>query len=151
VYVENDVERWMWSANIGNSRTCLACIAMHGTIHPSTEVLNDHWKGRCAMMPITPKWSDLGIVGANEDAPFTGVAWFEAQPDSVQIQAMGGELYDFWRAGLFKFDARTVVTTDSHPVFGEMRHRKSNYAIIGAGSAEDAKRMIKQMRRDVVF
>lgn len=151
VYIGNDVDRWMWSANIGNPRTCLACIAMHGTIHPSTRMLNDHWLGRCAMLPITPRWSELGIMGADEDNPITGVAWFERQDPFEQQRMMGPELYQFWRGGLFEFNAQTVVEESSHPVFGTMRHRKSNYAIIGVDSQATAREVLKEVRRQVVF
>lgn len=151
VYERNGVERWMWSANIGNPRTCLACVAMHGTIHPVSQTLNDHWLGRCAPLPITPRWEELGILGADEREPITGVAWFENQDPYEQQRMMGVELYQFWRGGLFEFNPQTVVGTTVHPVFGEMRHRKSNYEIIGVNSAETGREVYKQIRRNMVF
>lgn len=150
IYIGNEIDRWMWSANIGNPRTCLACVAMHGTIHPSTQTLNDHWLGRCAPLPITPRWRDLGLDGSDEH-PVTGVAWFNNQTEDEQRRIMGAELYDFWRAGLFEFNPRSVVGVDRHPVFGEMRHRKPNYEIVGVGNGVTARDVLRQIRRNVIF
>lgn len=41
------VEGWIWMAAIGDPRTCLSCIAMHGSLHPLSEKLDDHFNGRC--------------------------------------------------------------------------------------------------------
>jgi len=149
VYVGNGVNRWMWAANIGNPRTCLACISLHGTIHPSSEVLNDHWLGRCAPLPMTPLWSDLGLDGA-DDNPVSGVTWFNQQTEDEQRRVMGAELYDFWRAGLFEFGEQAVVGVDVHPVFGEMRHRRPNYEIAGLDKMT-ARDVLRQVRRGTLF
>lgn len=151
VYQNNGVERWMWSANLGNPRTCLACVAMHGTIHPSTETLNDHWLGRCAPLPITPRWEQLGILDADEREPITGVAWFEAQNPYEQQRMMGAELYQFWREGLFDFNPQAVVGVSRHPVFGDMRYRKANWEIIGVDSGATGREVYKQIRRNMLF
>lgn len=150
VYIDNNVGSWMWSANLGSPRTCLACIAMHGTIHPSTEMLNDHFNGRCAPLPITPRWRDLGIEA--EDNPMvTGVGWFERQAPIEQQRMMGAGLYEFWQAGLFTFSPQAVVGENRHPVFGEMRHRKPNWEIIGVDSPARAREALRQARGRVVF
>lgn len=150
IYADNGVGAWMWSANLGNPRTCLACIAMHGTVHPVTETLNDHWLGRCAPVPITPKWRDLGIEG-EEREELTGVNWFERQPAVVQAQAMGAELYQFWQLGAFEFNPQRVVGVVGHPVFGEMRVRKSNIEILGVDTEAGKRELMKVLRRSVIF
>lgn len=131
IYKRYGVERWMWSANLGNPRTCLACIAMHGTLHPTTEILNDHHNGRCAAVPITPTWESLGLVGG-EPQWETGVNWFARQEEDIQRQAMGPALYYAWNRGMFQFTPQAVVGTYNNPIFGEMRRRKPNYEIVSS-------------------
>ena len=129
IYARNGVTHWLWSANLGNPRTCLMCIAMHGTRHPISEVLNDHHNGRCAMTPKTPSWSDLGYVGDDPQIE-TGVQWFGRQPEAVQRAAMGPGLFAAWQAGDFEFSPDTVVGTYTNPIFGNMRRRRTNQDIL---------------------
>jgi len=98
------VKGWIWHAKL-DERTCMACVAMHGTEHTLDETLDDHPNGRCVMVPITATMADLGI-----DAPDTGIqvdsgeSWFAALSAEMQKAMMGPGLYDAWRRGLFTFD-----------------------------------------------
>ncbi|GAB4528445.1 MAG: hypothetical protein OHK0046_47260 [Anaerolineae bacterium] len=129
VYEELGVERWMWSANIGNPRTCFACIAMHGTLHPISEYLNDHHSGRCAMVPMTELWEDLGMIGIVPRYD-TGLDWFRQQPPQIQRGIMGPELYSLWQQLGFDLTPEIIVGTYTNDLFGDMRHRNSNAEII---------------------
>lgn len=130
VYRETNTEYWMWSANIGNARTCLACITMHGTVHPSTELLNDHFNGRCAPVPMTRSWQSLGYSTGRDVEAELGRLWLLNQSEDDQRRYMGRELYEAWRNGRVReIDAQTVVGIYEHPVWGEMRVRKSNAEI----------------------
>ena len=40
------VKGWVWNAAL-DQRTCMSCIAMHGTRHELSEPLDDHHSGRC--------------------------------------------------------------------------------------------------------
>ena len=42
------LDGWIWHSAL-DDRTCMSCIAMHGTVHPVTETLNDHHNGRAEM------------------------------------------------------------------------------------------------------
>jgi hypothetical protein len=61
-YRANDdvVKGWIWHAQL-DDRTCAACWAMHGTEHSNSEWLDDHVNGRCAPVPITVSFRDLGF------------------------------------------------------------------------------------------
>lgn len=48
------VPEWTWVAAL-DDRTCMSCVAMHGTVHPVTETLNDHHNGRCLISGETVK------------------------------------------------------------------------------------------------
>jgi len=124
------VRSWTWVSALDN-RTCLACIAEHGTIHPLSEPLNDHYNGRCVAVPNTVTYRDLGLdvdvepltVGGGED-------WFRAQPELVQRKMMGPSKWAAWRAGAFRFD--DLITTSPDPVYGEIVGEASLVGMLGA-------------------
>lgn len=130
LYERSGVSQWIWSANIGNPRTCMACIAMHGTVHPVTEVLNDHHNGRCAMIPVTPTWEALGFDSGGEPRYETGVDWFNRQDMATQEQVMGKGLFEAFQRGEFDFSPDTVVGEYQNDIFGTMRRRKTNGEIL---------------------
>lgn len=131
VYQENGVSEWVWSANIGDTRTCRACVAMHGTRHPVSEVLNDHHRGRCAMVPVTPRWSELGFSGGAEVQIETGVDWFYRQDSETQRAVIGNNLiFEAIQRGQIDFSPDTIVGVYQNPIFGEMRRERSYREII---------------------
>lgn len=128
------VKTWTWVSALDN-RTCLACIAQHGTIHPLSESLNDHYNGHCIPVPNTITYRDLGLdvdvepltVGSGED-------WFRAQPELVQRQMMGPAKFDAWQAGKFDFDS--LITLSPDPVYGEMVTETSLVGMLGDEAKE---------------
>jgi hypothetical protein len=115
------VPKWKWrSARDG--RTCASCLAMDGTLHDHTESLNDHWNGRCAMVPVPVTYRDLGLDIAEPPvvlAEPTGEDWFRAQPEANQKAVLGPGKYAAWQKGEFPFAQLSRETTD--PVWGKMR------------------------------
>lgn len=61
------VQGWIWHS-AANVRTCAACWAMHGTFHPVTERLAAHVRCRCAMLPQTKTWAELGYPEVDAQA-----------------------------------------------------------------------------------
>jgi SPP1 gp7 family putative phage head morphogenesis protein len=59
-YRANDdvVDEWEWSAD---SAACDICLAKDGTRYPLTAAFDEHPGGRCAPIPVTKSWADLGI------------------------------------------------------------------------------------------
>lgn len=125
IYERTGVEQWIWSANLGNPRTCFSCVCLHGTVHPVSEVLNDHHNGRCAPIPVTPRWAELGIAGGRELAIETGVDWFRKLPAEQQASIMGPKFYEAWTAGAFRLEQ--VPRLYHNDIFGPM-WRKSTLA-----------------------
>jgi SPP1 gp7 family putative phage head morphogenesis protein len=62
------IRQWRWHAAIGE-RTCVVCLAMHGTLHPVTEPLSSHPACRCTQLPVVPSWEDLGFAGVPDHRP----------------------------------------------------------------------------------
>ncbi len=59
---------WQWSATL-DKRTCPSCWSKHGTEYPLTEPGPlDHQQGRCARLPVTKTWADLGFGDVEEPA-----------------------------------------------------------------------------------
>ena len=109
-YIANDnvVKGWIWWAEL-DGETCMSCVAMHGTVHELDETLDDHYNGRCAMLPY------LG-----DNAPeATGKDWFDRQDEATQRAMMGATKYEAWKDGKFEFGQLSGTHTDD--VYGEMR------------------------------
>lgn len=110
-YIQNQnvVRGWTWSAT-KDERTCMSCIVMDGTHHMLSERLDDHWRGRCAMLPDTKTEFPDEVKAAD---------WFEQQDEATQRAMMGNARYDAWKDGRFELDALTRKVPDD--TWGTMR------------------------------
>lgn len=105
------VSGWIWFAEL-DADTCLSCVAQHGSLHESSEVLNDHHNGRCAMLPL--------VIGAERPVDEgAGRAWFDNLSEADQRQMMGAARFEAFQGGEFAFDALSGTRTDD--VYGPMR------------------------------
>jgi len=111
-YIANSdvVKGWIWNSALIPGRTCMSCVKMHGTEHPLSEPLNDHYNGLCTMLPLT--------IGSANPVKEGGEEWFNKQSEATQ-RAMMGNKYQAWKEG--KFDFEQLSTTRPDDVFGEMR------------------------------
>lgn len=91
---------WVWFAQL-DRRTCPSCIAQHGTLHPLQEPgPDDHQNGRCARMPKTKTWSELGFTQRERpDMVKPGADWFAEQPTATQMSILGPGRYQLYRDG----------------------------------------------------
>ena len=92
---------WYWHTELG-PRTCVACVAMHGTRYPvSAPGPYGHPQCRCARVPITKSWAELGFEGIKETRPKIthGPTWLANQPEAVQRSVMGDRRFEAWTAG----------------------------------------------------
>ena len=127
------VKGWIWHAELG-PRTCIACIAQHGTEHTLDETLNDHHNGRCAMVPKTISWADLGYTGIPERAPMqTGREWFEKLSPGQQAAMFENKaMYRAWQKGAIGWD--DLIGEHEDAVYGKMLQLPSLEALLGAGA-----------------
>ena len=119
------VRGWWWRADLGSARTCMACVALHGTEHGLNETLNDHHRGRCVPVPI--------VAGRETPGEAAGAAYFAGLDEATQIERMGRARWLAWRDGAFEFGQ--LVTTYEDAVYGEMRTQASLTGIVGAARA----------------
>jgi hypothetical protein len=111
------VTGWTWYAAL-DDRVCLSCIALHGTEYSLAEPLDDHYNGRCRMIPNV-SWQSAGIELPALNYGPTGAAWFETLNPDQQEAIMGPGRYDAWTAGRFDFAKLTKQVED--PLYGHMR------------------------------
>jgi hypothetical protein len=121
-YIANPevVTGWIWYAAL-DTETCGACIAMHGTRHSADEVLDDHYNGRCSMIPIT-------ITNPNPDIE-SGLEWFGKLDEDKQREILGDSKYEAWKDG--KFDLDQLTHQKDEPVYGTMRVERSLKSLLG--------------------
>lgn len=96
---------WIWLAHL-SPRTCASCIAMNGTLHPLSEPGPlDHQQGRCARMPRTLAWADLGIRSREpKDQVPHSRSWFRQLTSEQQRSILGDAAYTSWRRGEFPME-----------------------------------------------
>lgn len=114
------VETWTWLATL-DERTCPACAAMNGTIHPLDEELHSHPNCRCAAAPNTVSWAALGFTGIPDTRPpqLTPTERFAALPEASRLAILGRRRLDAYNAGEITL-AEMVRKTES-PRWGEGR------------------------------
>lgn len=122
------LESWQWQCAL-DRRSCIACVVQHGSYHPVTETLDGHPRCRCAMIPVTKTWADLGVPGIEDTRTLLapGEDWFRAQSVAVQRGMVGPLKFQAWRDGQITLDdmvARTYSTD-----WGTMRLERSLKAI----------------------
>ena len=117
---------WTWVAAL-DSRTCPACMVMHGTEHAIQETLDGHPNCRCVMVPNTPDWDE--ILGPGHGLPDTrptiqtGKDWFNDQPEAVQKAMLGPAKWQAWKDGHITLD--DVVRQDTSAAWGTHRREAS--------------------------
>lgn len=96
---------WTWLATLDH-RTCESCLAMHGSEHPLTKGgPHDHQQGRCDRLPVVKAWKDLGYAIPEPESLLPDArAWFDRQPESVQISIMGERKLALLRSGRIGWD-----------------------------------------------
>lgn len=89
---------WQWVADL-SSRTCPACLAMHGTVHKLSEPGPlGHQNCRCARSPVTKSWRDLGFdIDEPKDLLPSAQSFFNSLTRGQQRDMLGA-------AGLAAYD-----------------------------------------------
>ena len=106
-------------------RTCLSCVALHGTKVPLGKPIADHWRGRCT--------SIAQVRGFNRNIQ-SGTDWFNSLSETRQQQQRSFQqspgAYDAFKAGAVTLNDFVHEFTDD--LFGEMIQQASLKKILGA-------------------
>lgn len=91
----------------------MACILLDGKRYGLDEPMDDHVQGRCAMIPITKSYAEMGLTIEEPDfRREVGKDWFLRQNETAQRNMMG-PLYDPWKEGEFELSAIPHLTTST--------------------------------------
>jgi len=113
------VTEWVWHTNV-TADSCIACILMHGTVHPFDEPMTTHPNCKCAMVPKTKSWAEINPTLAN--LPDTrveiesGEDAFRKLPEKAQKNILTPSVWNLWHNGSASF--ADLVTPYSHPTYG---------------------------------
>ena len=112
------ISGWIWHS-AQQRRTCAACWAMHGTFHPVTEMLRGHVRCRCAMLPQTKTWEEIGIEGVQDERVTIplGADLFAQLSAKDQRFILGKTKYDMFKAG--EITLPDLATLHKNPVWGD--------------------------------
>jgi len=116
---------WRWTAS-KSGRTCAACLAMDGTIHPNSERMDDHPNGRCVETPVPRGMESLTSWE-------TGAQWFARQPENVQHQVLGNAGFNAYKAGAVSLS--DFVGQSQSKAWGSTRYARSLKAVLGPEEA----------------
>lgn len=100
---------WTWVAYL-STRTCPACFAKNGTRHPLSEAgPNGHQNCRCARVPTTKSWADLGFdIKEPPSLLPDSKTYFDNLDAGDQKAILGPARYDAWKAGTFPMEKWAV-------------------------------------------
>lgn len=108
------VGSWIWHAQL-DKRTCPSCWSQHGTEYPlSLPGPWDHPQGRCARMPKTKSWRDLGFdIDEPDDDLIHAETKFWSLPADERRAIMGPGRLDLLSSGRIKWDDLSSVRSAS--------------------------------------
>lgn len=100
------LQGWTWLARL-DTRTCPSCWAMAGSVHDLTESgPDDHQNGRCARVPLTKSWADLGFdIPEPPSLMPDSASMFESLPAADQLKILGPARFEAWQRGDYPMSA----------------------------------------------
>lgn len=104
------LDGWVWVAKLG-AHTCRSCWAKHGSVHQVDEPgPNDHPQGRCARVPKTKSWKELGIDGVEDDPTpnLDNARVFKRLTEEQQKMILGERGFAAWKEGRFPISKWSV-------------------------------------------
>jgi len=122
-YIANSdiITGWIWIADLGGN-PCMSCVAQHGERFDLDEIQDDHYNGRCTMIPE--------IQGQNPvEGMQSGVDWFGGLSEAQQQEMMGPGKYDAWKSG--QFDISQMTKTQEDAVYGSMKTETPLQDLVG--------------------
>jgi SPP1 gp7 family putative phage head morphogenesis protein len=107
----------VWHAQL-DTRTCPVCWAMNGQEFPAGTSMETHPNCRCAWLPATLSWAQLGFAGIPDRRPkvTTGAEAFRRLPEADKLVILGRARLDAYNAG--DITLSDLVRQTSSPMWG---------------------------------
>lgn len=127
-----------------DSRTCLSCIALHGTVVPRGQRIDDHYRGRCSEFYRLPGGALFpenmqadSEPGKRKYVPWqTGLEWFNSLPKDRQAQQQAFiNSPAAWQAFQSGMTLDQFVAEHNDPVFGRQIIQASLLQALGKDGA----------------
>lgn len=118
------VKAWEWSATL-DDRTCPVCIYMDGQVFSLETLFATHPNCRCAPVPVTKTFAELGIIYSDEK-PYRGKRgqdWFNSLPESRQEQILHPAKFKLYKSG--QITLKDLVHEYDHINYGPSRDERS--------------------------
>lgn len=116
------VTGWIWDAAL-DERTCVICWEMTGQHFSDTETLDSHANCRCAQIPETRSWNELGFSGIPDTQPAAliepGASQFANLSEKAQRTVLGPTRFDAYKSG--KVGLNDMVRMTQSPRWGQGR------------------------------
>jgi SPP1 gp7 family putative phage head morphogenesis protein len=112
-----------------DERVCMACIALDGTVYENDTPLDAHVNCRCALVPETVSYKDLGFDLPEQPVPPTARDWFQGQGEETQRRMMGPGRFDAWSSGQVRLEDMAKVVHDD--VWGDAAIVKPLKELVG--------------------
>lgn len=105
------VQGWVWWSALDH-RTCPSCWAQHGQEFELGRPMESHPNCRCAKLPRTVSWADIGFPHVVDRRPAItpGPVVFARQSGSVQRAVLGPQKYAAYRDGTISLEAMVTPT-----------------------------------------
>ena len=100
-----------------SERTCMACIALDGTLYALDEPLNEHPNGRCALVPDTITYQDLGLDVEMPPQPENARDWLTRQPEDTQRNMLGNARFEAIQRG--ELHMNQLATVRQNAIWGD--------------------------------
>ena len=115
---------WEWHSAL-DKRTCPVCWSMHGTMHRPDESLDSHPSCRCAMLPVSKTWKELGFEGVPETRVTLekGEDIFARQSEALQRAVLGPGKFTAYKEG--RLTLRDTVMKTRSTKWGPGRRERS--------------------------
>lgn len=110
------IDAWIWRCAV-DRRSCAVCFAMHGTEHPTSETMVSHPNCRCAAIPKTKDWRELGLPIPTDTRAVvqSGEDLFRKLPVSEQRRLLGPTRLRQYQEGA---SLSSFLGTSTHPIWG---------------------------------
>jgi SPP1 gp7 family putative phage head morphogenesis protein len=112
LYTQNPAVQGYRRQATQDSRVCLACLALSGTLHATDEIMPSHPNCRCVLIPVTMSWAEItGDSSIPDTRPpvATPERILAGLSESDKLAIMGASRYALYAEGLPLSDMVTVV------------------------------------------